>query len=252
LLVHALLLYVILQHRVLDRGAPKQTQQESIVLLLDQPAASPAASVPRPNRLAQRRRMQPRAAPITARPITPPESVKVAESPPSSAMTPPDAAAPVDMMSMVNAARERRRATEEEAARENAEAQAESRGPSPQDIAMANIKRSLQAQSAARNGTNGVFKILSKGTRVAQFSFRGWTTDARNDWRQVIDVDAGLGGDVELAIVRKMIELIRKHYSGNFNWESRRLGHVVTLSARMADNAGLEEFLMREFFSSSS
>jgi hypothetical protein len=61
-------------------------------------------------------------------------------------------------------------------------------------------------------------------------------------------VDAGLHGDVELAIVRKMIELIRTHYNGDFNWDSRRLGRVVVLSARLEDTAGLEAFMMKEFF----
>jgi hypothetical protein len=43
--------------------------------------------------------------------------------------------------------------------------------------------------------------------------------------------------------------LIRTHYQGNFNWDSRRLGRVIVLSARPEDNAELEAFLMREFFS---
>jgi hypothetical protein len=45
-----------------------------------------------------------------------------------------------------------------------------------------------------------------------------------------------------------MIELIRKHYSGDFNWDSRRLGRVVVLSARIEDTASLEGFMMKEFF----
>ena len=45
-----------------------------------------------------------------------------------------------------------------------------------------------------------------------------------------------------------MIGLIRNHYEGDFRWESRRLGKVVVLSARIEDNGYLEEFLMREFF----
>jgi len=73
-------------------------------------------------------------------------------------------------------------------------------------------------------------------------SFRGWTTDYNNSRREVIEVDAGLNGDVERAIIRRMIELIRKHFKGDFNWESQRLNRVVVLSARMEDNAGLEDF----------
>jgi hypothetical protein len=45
-----------------------------------------------------------------------------------------------------------------------------------------------------------------------------------------------------------MIELIRGHYNGDFRWESHHLGRVVVLSARPQDQAGLEEFLVREFF----
>ena len=61
-------------------------------------------------------------------------------------------------------------------------------------------------------------------------------------------VDAGNGGDVQLAMVRRMIELIRGHYQGNFNWESHLLGRVVILSARPEDQPGLEAFMLREFF----
>ncbi|MDP2762540.1 MAG: hypothetical protein Q8O64_19435 [Sideroxyarcus sp.] len=39
--------------------------------------------------------------------------------------------------------------------------------------------------------------------------------------------------------------LKNKDYS---NWESLRLERVVVLSARMEDNEGLEDFLIREFF----
>ena len=46
-----------------------------------------------------------------------------------------------------------------------------------------------------------------------------------------------------------MIEIIRRHYNGDFNWESQRLDRVITLSARTADTEGLEEFLVKEFFS---
>jgi hypothetical protein len=64
----------------------------------------------------------------------------------------------------------------------------------------------------------------------------------------VIEVDAGVGGDIEIAMIRRMIELIRTHYTGDFQWESHRLGRVVVLSARPDDQPGLEEFLMKEFF----
>jgi hypothetical protein len=93
-----------------------------------------------------------------------------------------------------------------------------------------------------------VFQILRKNVRTAEFAFNGWKPDANRTWREVIEVDAGPGGDVERAIVRRMIELIRTHYTGDFQWESHRLDRVVTLSARPEDTAGLEEFMIREFF----
>ena len=148
---------------------------------------------------------------------------------------------------MLNAARERRRATQE-SVQENQQAQQGNRGLSPQEAAEANVRRSMQ-QASGRQGTNGVFQIISKSTRMASFSFRGWKASANNSWRQVIEVDAGLGGNVELAIVRRMIDLIRTHYSGDFSWESQRLGRVINLSARPQDSAELETFMMKEFFS---
>jgi len=51
-----------------------------------------------------------------------------------------------------------------------------------------------------------------------------------------------------LAVVRKIIEIIRAQQPGDFIWVSRRLGRQVALSARPGDNAGLEDFIMRDFF----
>lgn len=49
-------------------------------------------------------------------------------------------------------------------------------------------------------------------------------------------------------MIKKMISLIRRHYDGDFNWESQRLGREVVKSARPEDSAELEEFMMMEFF----
>jgi hypothetical protein len=142
---------------------------------------------------------------------------------------------------MIAATRERRRAME--AARAGGRPGG---APVQEDTGAENLSRNLQTL-ARGPGTGGIFQILRKGDRTAEFAFNGWQGDARR-WREVIEVDAGPGGDVELAIVRRMIALIRGHYSGDFNWESHRLGRVVVLSARPEDNEGLEEFLVREFF----
>lgn len=167
---------------------------------------------------------------------------KAIEKPPSE----PEVTAPTDLMAYINQARARRRAAGLPDGRENAEAMTPGRQPSEDELRMANIKRNLQAP-----GTSGIFQITRMGARTAQFTFRGWTTDSSNSRYELIEVDAGLNGDVERAIVRKMIQLIRQYHEGDFNWESPRLDRVVVLSARMGDNAGLEDFLMREFFGES-
>jgi outer membrane biosynthesis protein TonB len=146
----------------------------------------------------------------------------------------------LDMAAMIEARRAQRRAASEAAAPPS---QAE---PTQDQLAQARIARNLHMDRG--EGVGGVFEILRKGTRTAEFAFNGWRPDTERRWREVIEVDAGTGGDVERAIVRRMIELIRTHYTGDFRWESHHLGRVVVLSARSEDQSGLEDFMMREFF----
>jgi hypothetical protein len=155
---------------------------------------------------------------------------------------------PVDFSTVLEARRAQRQAEENFYAQQNADARKGEREMTAAEKSEAAFKRNAQTLGQSRDGTSGVFQIRSKGTRYAAFSFRGWTGDRSNAKSQLIEVDAGLGGDVEAAIVRRMIDLIREHYQGNFNWESHRLGRVVTLSARKEDQAGLEAFLIKEFF----
>ena len=94
----------------------------------------------------------------------------------------------------------------------------------------------------------GVFEIRHKGYDYAEFLFYGWNKDIRRNTAQVIPVRKAGHSTIELAIVRRMIVIIREHEQGDFVFESRRLGRHVTLSARARDNAGLEAFMLREFF----
>ena len=147
-----------------------------------------------------------------------------------------------DMASYVKAMQARRQGAESDAARQNAEAVARERGPTEAQIRDERIKRNFQ------NGTNGIFEITSLGARNATFAFRGWTNDFSSSKRQFFEVEAQLGQDVRLVMIKRMIALIREHYDGDFQWESHRLGRSVTQSARLEDSAGLEDFLMMEFF----
>jgi hypothetical protein len=94
----------------------------------------------------------------------------------------------------------------------------------------------------------GVFQIRHLGYDNAEFLFFGWNKEIRRNTKQLIEVRKGNNSDIRIAVVRKMIAIIREYEQGDFLWESHRLGRNVTLSARAQDNSGLEEFMMREFF----
>lgn len=237
LLVHALIVAFPIRERMRPARPPGLETEGPLIVHLNEPIAQPPETTPL---------TEPVAPPVLApRPPVPRRELVARERKAAvpMPMPAPEPAPPVDMLAMINARRERRRAVEAAAARE----QAPSPEEAPGDIALANITRNLQTLSDTE-GVGGIFQILRKGTRTAEFAFNGWRPDTRRRWREVIEVDAGSQGDIEQAIVRRMIELIRSHYSGDFRWESHRLGRVVVLSARPADNQMLEDFLIREFF----
>ena len=150
--------------------------------------------------------------------------------------------APTDMASYIKAQQAKRNATEADAAKQNAEAVAREVGPSQEKVRDDRIKANLKI------GTNGIFEITSLSGRHAAFAFKGWTNDYSSAKRESFEVDASTGQDVRLVMIKKMISLIRRHYDGDFNWESQRLGREIVKSARPEDSAELEEFMMMEFF----
>jgi hypothetical protein len=98
--------------------------------------------------------------------------------------------------------------------------------------------------------SGGVFRIERLGYDSAEFYFFGWNPDIRRNSRQLVEVRKGDNPDIRIAVVRRMIALIREREPEDFVWVSHRLGRHVNLSARQQDNAGLEDFLMQEFFGS--
>jgi hypothetical protein len=233
---------------------PLQKKPAPPVEAVTPPAAAPA----RPPRPAARKPVEKKPAEKKAsapRPAAPSRSATLRRAPesmrpmppPSPSPAPDNAAPPTDMSDMVAAARARRRAAgipvpEDPPADDAAK-------PQGDEVARANIARSI-AQARGPRTSGGVFQITHKGVREAEFLFRGWENDSRAAARQLIRVDAGPNGNVEDAIVRRMIQIIRERQSGDFSWNSYRLGRVVVLSARPADNAGLMDFLKQEFFGS--
>jgi len=100
-----------------------------------------------------------------------------------------------------------------------------------------------------KNLGGGTFQVRSVGIDRAELAFYGWNKFINRISLQVFEVPRGNHPNMQLAVVRKIIEIIRDQESGNFTWESLRLRRDLTLSARPADNAGLEAFMLEEFFS---
>jgi hypothetical protein len=116
-------------------------------------------------------------------------------------------------------------------------------------IAMANVAAANgRSHGDDRNETGGVFSISNKTFHSAELKFRGWNPNFKRRWLQQLTVEQGTEIDVETAIVKKMIELIRKEKTGDFEWDSHRLQRVVTMSARPQDTAELQAFLFKEMF----
>jgi hypothetical protein len=98
-----------------------------------------------------------------------------------------------------------------------------------------------------KNG-GGLFQITLKSYDFAEFRFYGWNSSIGRQTPQRIEVRKGSNPTIDLAIVRRMIEIIRETQKGDFIWRSDRSNRDITLSARPEDNERLESFLMQEMF----
>jgi hypothetical protein len=242
LLLHALIMFFALPQQPLDTAAAPPARAIEVSLAKPTPPKAiplPPVEKPAPKLKKSSRKViaQPRAKSTFAVPDEPkvePEKVTPVEN---------KADAPTDMMSYVKSKQAQRQLAEADAARQNAAAVAREVGPSESQIRDEKIKKNFQT------GTNGIFEVTSLSGRHASFAFRGWTSDYSNSRREYFEVEASTGEDVRLAVIRRMIKLIRQHYQGDFSWDSQRMGRVITMSARPEDNAALENFMMREIFS---
>jgi hypothetical protein len=250
LLVHGLLLIVMLPKIDFDNAASPQPTALEVSLA---PPTPPKVEIPEPTPVKPEpevKKSPPKV--ITRKPSknTKPSTFSVpdviATKQPTPEPLPPKETkpndAPTDMASYVKAQQAKRNAMEADAAKQNAEAVAREAGPSQEKVRDDRIKSNLKV------GTNGIFEITSLSGRHAAFAFKGWTNDYSSAKRESFEVEAGTGQDVRLVMIKKMISLIRRHYDGDFNWESQRLGREVVKSARPEDSAELEEFMMMEFF----
>ena len=220
-------------------------------------AAPPRAPPPRAAAPSPRRPMPPTPAvrtpppPIVAPGMRPIEPMPPTPPPPVAAPAPPRPPAETDLASYIEARRRARgeqTITAAQGAAPNA-LLAETEAERLNRIVAANLApREQPAFGYDPKTGGGVFQIKHIGYDEAEFYFIGWNKDIGRRAKQVIEVRKGSNSDIRQAIVRKMIEIIREEVQGDFNWILDRQGQTVRLSARPADNAALEEFMMQEFF----
>jgi outer membrane biosynthesis protein TonB len=157
---------------------------------------------------------------------------------------PPREPAPAPEMDM-SAAIEARRRARGAASAQPAEESDEARGTRN---ALANIAAINGRGRDDSNQSGGIFSVANKTFHSMDLKFRGWNPAFKRRWLTAVTVEQGSEPDVETAVVKKMIELIRREKTGDFEWDSHRLGRVVTMSARVQDTAQLQAFLFKEMF----
>lgn len=118
-------------------------------------------------------------------------------------------------------------------------------------IAAANLGTNRTPSFGQDPTKGGMFQIERMGFESAEFQFYGWNSDIRRNTAQRFEVSKGNNSNIRIAVVRRMIAIIRENAPEDIFWESQHLGRTVSLSARPRDSAGLEDFLMREFFGDS-
>jgi hypothetical protein len=203
------------------------------------PVPRPRASIPRPIPTPSPPVIaSPAPAPaIVAPPAAPaPPPVVIAPSPP--APSPPT----TDLAAYVEQRRRARGETGEAPASTDSDAARRERA-----IAANLASLSSQNFGEPRNG-GGTFQIRRLDFDDAQFTFYGWNRDMNRRMFQVIDVRRGSNASIDIAVVRRIIAIIREHEPGDFRWHSLRLSRDMMLSARPEHTAELEAFMMEEFF----
>lgn len=161
----------------------------------------------------------------------------------------PDTSLPDDMFTQLEAARKRRAEANARTAEPEAAPRASDSAQSDNSVALANIARSLKhARGRDRIDAGGVFEMRNVLYYNAEVVFWGWNANSRRSSMRLIEVEKGANPDIQTAIVKKIIDVIREDKSGDFVWDSHRLGRQITLSARPQDTAELQRFLMKEFF----
>jgi len=187
--------------------------------------------------------------PVIARPAPAPDPIPAPAQPeppqPERAQTPNTG----DLASYIEARRRNRPDVAQAPARPSPESLPEDDAARNNRIVAANLGLGQTPTFGGKpRRSGGAFHVTRLTYSDAEFLFYGWSKDIQRNTSQLIEVRKGQHSDIKLAVVRRMIAIIREHESGDFRWDSQRLEREVILSARPSDNAGLEEFLLSEFF----
>jgi hypothetical protein len=283
LLLHALFLWQVAPR--VDLGAPGRPSGERgdgplVVQITPEPPsrlrtepkppapaqrAEPQTAAPRPPAPATPPAPQPKREPppkVAQRPATPPRIAADKPAAPAAPAVPPPAPTPAPQRAPPSTAtpgdfaadlEARRRAREER--QQIASAEVISNTPRVDEeeerrkqIVANNLGLGRQPTYGAPRQGGGLFTIERVGLNDAEFTFFGWNSDIGRRSLQRIEVRRGNNATIEVAIVRRVIQIIRAQEPGDFQFLSRRLNREITLSARERDNAGLEDFLLRELF----
>jgi hypothetical protein len=256
-LIHfAILIFWIPRTHLLTPG-DEETEQEADRLQVELTAPrTPAPASPPPPASAQMQAALPpaiRPPRTAAHPLTPPlmtqrnpDAPPIVIPPPTPpappavvAPTPPTPPVETDLAAYI-AARKRERG--------------ESVAPSVDENAQfnrtiaANLPAAAHGVAAQDKHSGGIFQIKRMTYDDAAFEFFGWNTEMARKTPQLIEVRKGDNADMRIAVVRRMIAIVRQFEKEDFTWDSPRLGHNITQSARVSDTLALEAFLMREFF----
>jgi hypothetical protein len=249
IVLHALTLWEL---PAMPRLRPGPLEAEPVTLNVRlAPAPSPPAPADAPReraRAAPERPATPR--PARERPAPPPASAPAVPASPAPAAAPASRPAEPDLMAYVEARRRARGAGAEPASPSRAELSDDQRASRIAANNLASAGNPIFGYDPDKSG--GVFTIEHLGPDYAEFTFTGWNGDAKRYTKQLIEVRRGAHSDIRFAVVREMLTVIRRYEPEEFEWDSRRLGRSITLSSRPRDSAGVEDFLMQEFFPTSA
>jgi hypothetical protein len=232
---------------------PKSNSRESAPATQPSPPPTLAQAAPSPRRAAPPRTaakqrptspviaLNKREAEITMAPTPPP----VEQPPPQVAPKPVEG----DLASYIEARKRERGETVASAA----QSAASSASPAESDTERRNriVAANLGLNRTPTFGydpksAGGIFQIEHLNYDSADFYYFGLNKDVGRNTKQLIEVRKGADPDIRIAVVRKMIAIIRDNVSGDFVWRSRH--GDVTMSTSLSANAELEDFIMRDVF----